>query len=107
MKELGLNTADYDWYLDLRRYGGVKRPATVWALSACDVCHQHPPTSATSPSPHLREASDAAHAAPLPQWFQRKQTAPAFPAGAFCVLISGSARSCFSRTAMRQRPSLL
>mgnify|MGYP002570790782 CR=1 FL=1 len=24
MKELGLNTADYDWYLDLRRYGSVK-----------------------------------------------------------------------------------
>ena len=24
MKELGLNLEDYDWYLDLRRYGGVK-----------------------------------------------------------------------------------
>ena len=36
MRELGLNTADYDWYLDLRRYGSVKHvTATVWALSAC------------------------------------------------------------------------
>ena len=24
IKELGLNPEDYDWYLDLRRYGGVK-----------------------------------------------------------------------------------
>ena len=24
MKELGLNTADYDWYLDLRRFGSAK-----------------------------------------------------------------------------------
>ena len=24
MEELGLNLADYQWYLDLRKYGGVK-----------------------------------------------------------------------------------
>ena len=24
MAELGMNSADYGWYLDLRRYGGVK-----------------------------------------------------------------------------------
>ena len=24
IEELGLNKEDYDWYLDLRRYGGVK-----------------------------------------------------------------------------------
>ena len=24
MSELGLNASDYDWYMDLRKYGGVK-----------------------------------------------------------------------------------
>ena len=24
IEELGMSTADYDWYLDLRRYGGVR-----------------------------------------------------------------------------------
>ena len=35
LDELGLKREDYDWYLDLRRFGSVKHAGYGWALSAC------------------------------------------------------------------------
>ncbi len=32
MAEMDLNEEDYWWYLELRKYGGAKHAATVWAL---------------------------------------------------------------------------
>ena len=63
MKELGLNTADYDWYLDLRRYGSVKHAGYGLGFERLlDVRHRHPQHSATSsPSPVPAVVFDAAH----------------------------------------------
>ena len=34
MDELGLNKEDYQFYLDLRKYGSTATPDSAWALSA-------------------------------------------------------------------------
>ncbi len=34
MDELGMDKTNYDWYLNLRKFGGVSTPATAWASSA-------------------------------------------------------------------------
>ena len=71
MKELGLNTADYDWYLDLRRYGSVKHAGYGLGferlLMYVTGIPQHPRRHPLPPN--LRWFLMQPIAAPLLQWF--------------------------------------
>ena len=104
MKELGLNTADYDWYLDLRRYGSVKHAGYGLGFERLLMYVTGIPNIRdVIPSPHLRRLLMQPIAAPLLQC-STQTNGSCLSGRSLLRTISGSARSCFSRPAW-QRPS--
>ena len=105
MKELGLNTADYDWYLDLRRYGSVKHAGYGLGFERLLMYVTGIPNirDVIPFPPHLRRLLMQ----PLPHRCCNglTQTRGSCLSGRSLLrTISGSARLCFSRPAW-QRPS--
>ena len=101
-----MNPADYDWYLDLRRYGSVKHAGYGLGFERLLMYVTGIPNirDVIPVPPYLRWFLMQPIAAPLLQWFQANKRLLPFPAGAFCRTISGSARSCSNRPAW-PRPS--
>ena len=101
MEELGLKQSDYDWYLDLRRFGSVKHAGyglgferlIMYVTGIANI------RDVLALPPHLRRLLMPGVAQALLPWFETQSSGPAVSGRTRRRIISGSARSCCSRPA--------